>query len=129
MSLTSFLGPLWAPMDCSHRGQGKTLDTHGLGKGLGLLAGGLGWHAGLSCPTSLSPPCAGQPCPPMPPPPGLPLSPLYRLARALTCEIKRDFNYLSAKQQLERITAQQRPLLHSPCQVCLLPFFFSPYQL
>lgn len=36
---------------------------------------------------------------------------------------------LSAKQQLERITAQQRPLLHSACQVCLLPFFFSPYQL
>lgn len=44
----------------------------------------------------------------MPPPPGLPLHPLHRLARALTCEIKRDFNYLSAKQQLERITAQQR---------------------
>lgn len=42
------------------------------------------------------------------PTPSLPLRPLHRLAKALTCEIKRDFNYLSAKQQLERITAQQR---------------------
>lgn len=62
----------------------------------------------------------------MPPPPGLPLCPLHRLARALTCEIKRDFNYLSAKQQLERITAQQLspPPLPLPA---LLPPFPSPY--
>lgn len=45
----------------------------------------------------------------LPPPPGSPLCPLHSLARALTCEIKRHFNYLSAKQQLERITAQQHP--------------------
>ena len=47
---------------------------------------------------------AASPC--LPPPPSLPLCPLHRLVRALTCEIKRDFNYLSAKQQLERIKKQ-----------------------
>lgn len=71
----------------------------------GLLAGWLGSMLHLSdsrmcqAPSSL-----------LPPPPGFPLCPLHSLARALTCEIKRHFNYLSAKQQLERITAQQ----HTP---------------
>lgn len=62
------------------------------------------------------------------PPPSLPLRPLHRLVRALTCEIKRDFNYLSAKQQLERITAQTAIPSSTPsssCQVCLLLFISS----
>lgn len=73
-------------------------------------------------------PCARLCGPPMPPPPSLPLCPLHRLVRALTCEIKRDFNYLSAKQQLERITAQQwspppfpAPGLPSPLHLRLHP--------
>lgn len=61
MSLTSFLGPLWAPMDCSDRGQGKTLGAHGLSQGLGLLAGGLGWHAGLTAPPPCPLPLPGSP--------------------------------------------------------------------
>lgn len=112
--------PAAAPR-CSRLGKG-------LGWGLpplGLLAGGLGWQAGLRWPTSLSPPCARRPSPPLPPPPGLPLRPLHGLVRALTCEIKRDFNYLSAKQQLERITAQQQspPPLPPPD---LSPLFLQP---
>lgn len=81
--------------------------------GLGTLATGpsgrqtrlAGWAQLLHLPIL---PCARLCGPPMPPPPSLPLCPLHTLVRALTCEIKRDFNYLSAKQQLERITAQQR---------------------
>lgn len=57
--------------------------------------------------------------PQLPPSPSLPLCPLHRLVRALTCEIKRDFNYLSAKQQLERITAQQQSLPHALPLPCL----------
>lgn len=60
MSLISFFWPLLAPTDCSDPGQGQMLGVHGLGQGpgwgllpLGLGAGGLGWQAGLSCPTSL----------------------------------------------------------------------------
>lgn len=68
--------------------------------------------------------------PRLPPPPSLPLCPLHRLVRALTCEIKRDFNYLSAKQQLERITAQQQspPPLPPPARSAFPPFPPAPTQ-
>lgn len=68
--------------------------------------------------------------PRLPPPPSLPLCPLHRLVRALTCEIKRDFNYLSAKQQLERITAQQQspPPLPPPARSAFPPFSPAPTQ-
>lgn len=132
MPLTPFSWPLWlqraAQILASTRPQ---VLTAGGGAGLGtpapwgLLAGGLGWPPGLRRATSPSPPCARQPGPLLPPPPGLPLRPLHRLVRALTCEIKRDFNYLSAKQQLERITAQQQspPPLPPPG---LSPPFLQP---
>lgn len=70
----------------------------------GLLAGWLGSVLHLSDSRTCQAPSSL-----LPPPPGFPLCPLHSLARALTCEIKRHFNYLSAKQQLERITAQQHP--------------------
>lgn len=68
--------------------------------------------------------------PQLPPPPSLPLCPLHRLVRALTCEIKRDFNYLSAKQQLERITAQQPspPPLPPPARSAFSPPSPAPTQ-
>lgn len=128
MSLTSLLWPLLAPAGCASP---QVLPMGG-GAGLGTPHYWVSWQAGwaglagLQWPTSLSLPCAWWPSPPLPPPPGLPLRPLHRLVRALTCEIKRDFNYLSAKQQLERITAQQQsppplPLPH------LSPFFSSSH--
>lgn len=101
-------------MDCTHPGQGQTVYSWaGPGAGLGTPATGpsgrqsrlAGWAQLPHLPIL---PCARLRGPPMPPPPSLPLRPLHRLVRVLTCEIKRDFNYLSAKQQLERITAQQR---------------------
>lgn len=97
-----------------------TQDAHGPDR---AGPGPPGRLAGLS--TSPSDSCMCQaPSSLLPPPPGSPLCPLHSLARALTCEIKRHFNYLSAKQQLERITAQQHP----PSALCTRPAFCPSLQ-
>lgn len=99
---TSFLRPLLALLGSTDPGQGQTLGAQG------SCWWAPGWRGRLRGPASPAPPCARPTGPVLPPPPSFPLRPLRMLVRALTCEIKRDFNYLSAKQQLERITAQQR---------------------